>query len=645
MTDKTIRVHVGAKRAPVVVPLAQYDDAWRFRFRVYNGDERFTLAGHTVQFVGRKPDGNVFAVSGTVSGNEAIVPADIQMTACPGPVDCELRIFDGDGKSVATSKLVFEVKQSPVGDDSVVSDTALSAFEQLEETAQAAEAAAAAAAASAQQAADDAQSVVQAAIDLPYVNVLYPTVDGTALSPLTPGDDTKGTANVAALQGIIDACHTAQHGAVIYFPPGRYYLDGTVNVTMRWLKFTCEAQNAAVLVPLTEPVEGVIPPLFNVQPAAGDTLPNNFVEFFGLYFQSKNTAIWRGTVFVCRSRDGAGGPDYFTLRHVQTQRIMTLLDADKATGILLDDCTYAHTGLSTDTDVNPATNYQDVTALRFTGETPSVQIRNCHLNAIAIPSLRNAVGIDGVVADFFMYNTSFRGWDICIDVNGAEAVGLSGDVHISGCLFDFFKGTAVKITGYSPHEHESGALLHTAYLVTDCYFTSAASEAFKYAVWIAHARNVTVKGCMSGACNGDVKHHDILVARSTDVVIEANQLYNLPTAVTPQSGTATTSHAVQIQNNGATAIDDMFVTVANNVFRCDHIDKTATGTTFADDSALNIFGNMRVSVVGNQFAGSSAGKYINVQSGTVTGVVTANLFRDTAAARITAGGLTLANNA
>ena len=150
---------------------------------------------------------------------------------------------------------------------------------------------------------------------------------------------------------------------------------------------------------------------------------------------------------------------------------------------------------------------------------------------------------------------------------------------------------------------------------------------------------------MSGACNGDVKHHDILVARSTDVVIEANQLYNLPTAVTPQSGTATTSHAVQIQNNGATAIDDMFVTVANNVFRCDHIDKTATGTTFADDSALNIFGNMRVSVVGNQFAGSSAGKYINVQSGTVTGVVTANLFRDTAAARITAGGLTLANNA
>ena len=121
----------------VTIPVSQYDDMWQFVFSIVNDSVPWSIPDSAqVTLNGLKPDGNVFAYYGTVSGGKATVDCDIQMTAVAGLVECELSILDS-GKVVGTANFFLSVEQAPKADDAVVSESTLSAYgEVLDEISQ-----------------------------------------------------------------------------------------------------------------------------------------------------------------------------------------------------------------------------------------------------------------------------------------------------------------------------------------------------------------------------------------------------------------------------------------------------------------------------------------------------------------------------
>ncbi len=129
MIDRSMNLTLGRHAPPVIIPVSQYDDMWRWRFTIYYHDQIWQIpTGATVIMTGVKPDGNVFAFSGSVSGNTAVVNCDVQMTACAGRVIGELRILDSTGRSVGTSNLILAVEPSPDYQDGPQSETVLAAY-------------------------------------------------------------------------------------------------------------------------------------------------------------------------------------------------------------------------------------------------------------------------------------------------------------------------------------------------------------------------------------------------------------------------------------------------------------------------------------------------------------------------------------
>lgn len=113
------------------IPVSQFDSMWQFMFSIMNGSTAWTIpTGAVAVLNGRKQDGNVFAFSGTISGNTVTVDCDVQMTACAGPTVCELSILAG-GKVIGSSNFILDVEPAPKSPDDVSSDTTLPAYGEI----------------------------------------------------------------------------------------------------------------------------------------------------------------------------------------------------------------------------------------------------------------------------------------------------------------------------------------------------------------------------------------------------------------------------------------------------------------------------------------------------------------------------------
>lgn len=127
MITKNVKLYLG-DGFPVRIPVSQFDNMWQFVFTIVNNSQPWQIpTGATAVLNGKKPDGNVFAFSGTIENNTVTVDADVQMTAVAGQTVCELSIL-ADGKTVGTANFILDVEEAPKSADDVVSDTVLDGY-------------------------------------------------------------------------------------------------------------------------------------------------------------------------------------------------------------------------------------------------------------------------------------------------------------------------------------------------------------------------------------------------------------------------------------------------------------------------------------------------------------------------------------
>ena len=116
---------------PVRVPVSQFDTMWQFVFTIIKDSVTWTIpSGATAVLNGLKPDGNVFAFAGTISGNTVTVNCDVQMTAVAGDTICELSIL-ANGKTVGTANFTLAVEAAPKSPDDISSETTLPAYGEI----------------------------------------------------------------------------------------------------------------------------------------------------------------------------------------------------------------------------------------------------------------------------------------------------------------------------------------------------------------------------------------------------------------------------------------------------------------------------------------------------------------------------------
>lgn len=127
MITKYVKLYLG-DGFPVRIPVSQFDTMWQFVFEIIHNSQPWQIpTGATAVLNGKKPDGNVFAFSGTIENNTVTVDADVQMTAVAGQTVCELSIL-ADGKTVGTANFILDVEEAPKSADDVVSDTVLDGY-------------------------------------------------------------------------------------------------------------------------------------------------------------------------------------------------------------------------------------------------------------------------------------------------------------------------------------------------------------------------------------------------------------------------------------------------------------------------------------------------------------------------------------
>lgn len=134
MIEKSVKLYLG-DGFPVRIPVSQYDTMWRFVFSIINGSVEWEIpSGATAVLNGRKPDGNVIAISGTIANNKVTVDATEQMTVVAGEVVCELSIMSG-GAVVGTANFTLAVEDAPKKNGEAISESDLSAYAEMIEAA------------------------------------------------------------------------------------------------------------------------------------------------------------------------------------------------------------------------------------------------------------------------------------------------------------------------------------------------------------------------------------------------------------------------------------------------------------------------------------------------------------------------------
>ena len=157
-------------------------------------------SGSTVKFVGTKPSGLGFQITGTYSGNIVRFETEETMTNEYGRIPCEIRITDANDKRIGSANTILYVEKDPHPDDTTDGD-AEDLINQITALVQEATAQAEAA----EEAAEDAEAAQEAAETARDAAVAAKTAAQTAQSGAETAKTAAETAKTAA--------QTAQSGA------------------------------------------------------------------------------------------------------------------------------------------------------------------------------------------------------------------------------------------------------------------------------------------------------------------------------------------------------------------------------------------------------------------------------------------------
>ena len=132
MQDKTVNLNLDQAAPPAIIHVTQGDTAWRWHFPVWLDGLRWSIpTGAQAILKGLKPDGHVFAYTGSIANNEVVVDCRLQMTICAGPVGCTLIIMDTAGKRLHVARIALLVAADPEATFDVASDSALPAYAEV----------------------------------------------------------------------------------------------------------------------------------------------------------------------------------------------------------------------------------------------------------------------------------------------------------------------------------------------------------------------------------------------------------------------------------------------------------------------------------------------------------------------------------
>ena len=114
----------------IVVNCSQYDSLFRvIQFNLFNGNAVYSIPeGSVVTIRGTKKDNTGFEYECEYSNNVATFPLQQQITIFPGKVPSELRITS-NGEIIGSWNFLFLVEESPLTNDTIISETQLPLLE------------------------------------------------------------------------------------------------------------------------------------------------------------------------------------------------------------------------------------------------------------------------------------------------------------------------------------------------------------------------------------------------------------------------------------------------------------------------------------------------------------------------------------
>lgn len=114
----------------IVVNCSQYDSLFRvIQFNLYNGNAVYSIPdGSVVTIRGTKKDNTGFEYECDYSNNVVTFPLQQQITIFPGKVPAELRITN-NGEIIGSWNFLFLVEESPLTNDTIISETDLPLLE------------------------------------------------------------------------------------------------------------------------------------------------------------------------------------------------------------------------------------------------------------------------------------------------------------------------------------------------------------------------------------------------------------------------------------------------------------------------------------------------------------------------------------
>lgn len=150
---------------PLVVKASQYDKTSRLlAFNIYKQGELFTIpSGSTVTIRATKKDGTGFEYPCSYASSKVTAVLEEQMTIFSGKYPVELRIAQGSS-ILGTANFIMEIEESPLKDDTVISESQMPLLEEALEASVSAQNSAnqaQASATSAQQSAQSAQTIAE----------------------------------------------------------------------------------------------------------------------------------------------------------------------------------------------------------------------------------------------------------------------------------------------------------------------------------------------------------------------------------------------------------------------------------------------------------------------------------------------------
>lgn len=131
MANQTVKLDMTPGYLQSAVSVSQYDDGLRsIDFELYKDGAAYNIpAGATVTINGHKPDGNVYSVPCTYSGNKVTVTFTKQMTAVDGFNTAEISIVSGSTR-LGSANFKVIVEKSPMSDNAVVSESQIPLIEE-----------------------------------------------------------------------------------------------------------------------------------------------------------------------------------------------------------------------------------------------------------------------------------------------------------------------------------------------------------------------------------------------------------------------------------------------------------------------------------------------------------------------------------